>query len=124
MEISSITSFQRALAVLVALQGKGLKFKIQLPEGAEYGDLEVVQEGKPKKQHSKLRKRGTLSKIIDPHLITVGPGDAVQLPTPMLPDLTIEQYRGAVANRCSMMWGKGSFCTSIVGDLVEVLRLR
>lgn len=107
---------QQAIALLTALKAD---FKIILPTGEEYGNLEVVR---PKERtRVQMNKRGSLSAVYLPIIESMKVGDVMTVPVPE--HLVAEHVRGAMAAYVSKNWGVGSAKTCINENAVEILRV-
>lgn len=107
---------QQAITLLNALKAD---FKIILPTGEEYGNLEVVRpKERTRVQHN---KRGSLFVIYEPIIKSMRIGDvkAVTIPDGVAP----EHIRGAISGYASHHWGAGSAKTCVTGNTIEILRV-
>ena len=103
------TTAEKAVSLLKALKAD---FKIILPTGEEYGDLEVAR---PKKRNNLMP--------IYVHLIegmSVGDVNVIHAPE----GVSVSNLRGAIAGYAFHRWGKGSARTCIVNNTVEILRVQ
>lgn len=126
MEISETSTFQKTLAVLVALQSQNVKFKIILPDGKEYGDLDVVQDKRRTRINSTLRKRGEISGYIDPLIKHMKIGDVIQIPVPThILDIDSKRLLSCISSRCIQFWGNGSVMVSTAkNNSIEVMKIK
>lgn len=125
MEISETLAFQKSLSVLTALQSQNVKFKIILPDGKEYGDLDVIQDKRRTRINSTLRKRGELSNYIDPLIKHMKIGEVVQIPVPAhILDIDAKRLLSSVSSRCIGFWGNGSAMVSSNNNLIEVMKIK
>jgi hypothetical protein len=108
---------QQAIALLNALKAD---FKIILPTGEEYGNLEIVRPKIYKRNQN--YKRGTLIGVFLPIIESMEVGDVrvVEVPEGIEPD----HMRGAMTGHISKRWGKGSAKTCVNGNTVEILRVQ
>lgn len=107
---------QQAISLLNALKAD---FKIILPTGEEYGNLEIVRPKVFKRiQHN---KRGTLIGVYLPIIESMQVGDVrvVEVPEGINPD----HMRGAMTSYTSKQWGNGSAKTCVTEKTVEILRV-
>jgi hypothetical protein len=107
---------QQAITLLNALKAD---FKIILPTGEEYGNLEVVRpKERTRVQHN---KRGSLFAIYEPIINSMQVGDVkvVAIPEGVAP----EHIRGAISGYASHHWGAGSAKTCVNDNAVEILRV-
>jgi hypothetical protein len=114
-----------AIAKLIkALDGAGANYKIILPDGTEYGELETkpVKATKPKGSRASPYPRGELHNYVQPFLADMAAGDVMVIP--------YDKYPGPLlAARCYSAgfdsWGKGN----VMGrrndktKTVEIMRL-
>jgi hypothetical protein len=108
---------QQAITLLTALKAD---FKIILPTGEEYGNLEVVR---PKERtRVQVNKRGSLSAIYQPIIQEMQVGDVKVVPVPE--GVGVENMRGAIAAFAVTHWGKGASKTCVTDQTVEILRVQ
>ena len=107
---------QQAISLLTALKAD---FKIILPTGEEFGNLEIVR---PKDRTRNMKhRRGALSDIYKPFIESMAVGDVVVIPVPEGIDPL--DMRGSMSAFASKNWGNGSAKTCINENTVEILRV-
>jgi len=119
------THLERAISVLMSLESQGVKFKVILPNnGGEYGNLQVAVPKQVKRKSSELRRRGDLSKFIDPLIENVQIGQTIFIPFPShIPDLNVRRFQSVISGRCITKWGKKSAVVAIKDDdVIELMR--
>lgn len=107
---------QQAISLLTALKAD---FKIILPTGEQYGNLEIASP-KPEPRYRRY-PHGTLVNVYRPFLDEMVVGDTRVIPAPE--GIEVKHLRGAVAGHASKFWGNGSAKTCITGNTVEILRV-
>lgn len=110
----------KAVAMLSALK---VEFIIKTEDG-EYikmGNLEIQE---PKTRATKRKSdfpHGTYKNYIESFgLSTMQVGDVIVIPKG---NFDAETIRGSLSSRACKLWGNGSSVTSIVGDVIEILRV-
>jgi hypothetical protein len=107
---------QQAITLLNALKAD---FKIILPTGEEYGNLEVVRpKERTRVQHN---KRGSLSAVYLPIIQSMQVGDVMVVAVPE--GISPEHMRGSMAGYANKNWGSSSAKTCITENTVEILRV-
>lgn len=108
--------FKRALA---ALDAAGAKYKIVLPTGESFGDLELE---KPKRGRRQIHPYGQIRDFLKPYIGELEPGGFTEVP--FGPYLGHELTKRVSAYGCTK-WGKGKVIVSTNKDrgVVEVLRV-
>lgn len=115
MSVITVTA-EKAVTLLKALKAD---FKIILPTGEEYGNLEVARASEKRKN---TNKRGSLFALYAHVLKDMQPGDVGVIPVPE--GIVAENLRGAISGYASTRWGKGSARTVIENNTVEILRVQ
>jgi len=112
-------AFDRAINTLTGLKAK---YKIILPDGTEYGDLQVLPPAKLRTRAASLHPVGSLTKHFIPYLKDMPPGGAAKVP---FAEFKPENLRGSMAAWCNKHWGTGASITTIdhTGKFVEIVRL-
>lgn len=125
MDILNSTLFQKSISTLSALQKFGVKFKVILSTGQEFGDLEVIKEKTRTRVVSKLRPRGAIRNYIAPFLEGMEAGDIRVVPMATdIPDFDSKKLMGSVSGYCCHAWGNGQAVVAPTPDGgVEVLRV-
>ena len=125
MDILSSTLFQKSISTLTALQNHGVKFKVILSTGQEFGDLEVVKPKARTRVVSKLRPMGTIRKYISPFLEDMKAGEIRVVPmTNDIPDFNSKKLLSSISGYCCQKWGNGHAVVAPTADGgVEVLRV-
>jgi|TARA_R110000868_G_scaffold331298_4_gene592274 hypothetical protein len=112
------TVLNKAVAMLSAIKAE---FVIKTEDG-EYikmGNLEV-QEPKTRKRRSEF-PHGTYKNYVESFgFSAMQVGDVIVVPKGVF---DAETVRGSLSSRACKMWGNGSAVTSIVGDVIEILRV-
>jgi len=126
MDILNSTLFQKSISTLTALQNYGVKFKVILPTGQEFGELEVVKEKTRTRIVSKLRPMGTIRKYISPFLEDMKAGDIRVVPMSKdIPDFDSKKLLSSISGYCCQKWGNGCSVVAPTADGgVEVLRVQ
>ena len=113
----------RAINYLSALK---VDYKIIAPDGAEYGNLEVVPKNEKASRRARPRtKYGTYSPLYKTAILNAKPGDVLSF---SLKDIQggegdMRSLRSAVTAYASAQWGNGSYVSSSHDDTIEVLRV-
>jgi len=125
MDILNSTLFQKAINTLAAFQKQGVKFKVILSTGEEFGELEVVKEKIRTRVVSKLRPMGTIRKYISPFLEDMKAGDIRVVPMSKdIPDFDSKKLLSSISGYCCQKWGNGCSVVAPTPDGgVEVLRV-
>lgn len=112
-------AFDRAINTLTGLNAQ---YKIILPDGTEYGDLQVLPPAKPRKRSASLHPAGSLTKHFMPYIKDMPPGGAAKVP---MFEFNPVNLRGSMAAWCNKHWGAGASITTLdhVGKCVEIVRL-
>ena len=112
-------AFDRAINTLTGLKAQ---YKIILPDGTEYGTLQVLPEAVPRKRAPSAHPSGTLTGHFLPYIKDMPPGGAAKVP---FAEFKPENLRGSMAAWCNKHWGTGASITTIdrVGKFVEIVRL-
>lgn len=102
------------------LDAWGVKFKIILDDGAEFGGLEVIKE-KSHKRHLKY-PWGLMAAYVKPFVENMAVGDVVAIP---FGDYDRKSVQGAASAACHAMWGKGAHnvMTNNKTNCVELMRI-
>jgi hypothetical protein len=121
-------------ALLDSVQSKlkavGAKWKIVMPDGTEYGELEVVKQ-KPVKQKktvdakgNPILPRGTYSKVFGEAVKNMKVGDVLRYDLSTL-DLPFNPFASSLGAAIINQYGKGSamVATNKETKIVEALRL-
>jgi hypothetical protein len=96
---------QMAAQMEAKLRAMKASFKIILPDGTEFGDLEVVVKKKSKRQpRDPLVPRGAYAAVYKPILLSMQPGD-VQVFDPHPYGFNVEWYAAAVSAGAVNLWG-------------------
>lgn len=114
LENSAIIS--RTINTLNALAAKGVKFRIELPDGKAFGNL----KGAPKRRLKQYRPAGSVKSVLEGFLSEMEIGDVVQIPIPS--DFKKEDFRARVCSYCIDHWGKKAYTTVAKKEYIEVLR--
>lgn len=113
----------RAINYLNALK---VDYKIIAPDGAEYGNLEVVPKNDKAGRRSRSRtKYGMYASLYKTAILNAKPGDVLSF---SLKDIQagegdMRSLRSAVTAYASAQWGNGSYVSSSRDDTIEVLRV-
>ena len=114
----SEVALSRALLLLKSVKAQ---FKVIMPDGAEHGELVVVQ---PK---SKTRQRGpyaygAINAYFSPLIGNMKAGDMVEVPWS---EFEAERLRGGISAYAVQRWGKQSAITVVNREkkVIEVLRV-
>lgn len=104
------------------LKGVNAKYKILLPDGTEYGELEV-QENKARKRRAVLdgRKYGELVLYYRPLIEHMKISDIVVVP---FNNYRPDALSGAISAWACTHWGKSSVITSKSDTAIEVMRVK
>jgi hypothetical protein len=99
----------------------GVQFKIILPDGTEYGALEVVVP-KARTRRPGMYPFGALQAYFKPMVEKMTAGDVVQVPCG---EFDPERLRGAISAWTTTNWGKGGASTYTNKDkhAIEVMRI-
>ena len=124
MQIQQSATFNKTLNILNVLANQGAKYCLRMPDGTTYGNLDIPEDGKKRKQFSKLRKHGAIAEYLQDYLDPLAAGDVVQIPMPDLPDLTESRFQSAICGRAHKLWGIGSYTTLQGNGFIEVLRTK
>jgi hypothetical protein len=126
MDILSSTLFQKAVSTLIAFQKQGVKFKIVMPNGQEFGELEIVKEKVRTRVVSKFRPRGTIRNYIMPFIEHMKVGDVCVIPMPVnIPDFDSKKLLSSVSGTCCYRWGNGhAIVAPTLNGGVELLRVQ
>lgn len=119
MKQIQLQTVDRAVAFLNAA---GVEYKIILPDGTEYGDLEVM----PKKRTRIQRvAHGTMTGLYKEKISTAEIGDVIQVAIADIEALGAkpESLRSAATAYASMTWGNGTYTSIITDTHVEILRI-
>lgn len=125
MEILSSALFQKSINTLTGFQKQGVKFKIILPTGQEFGELEVVKEKTRTRVVSKNRPYGSLRSYIAPFLEGMKAGDVCVIPLATdIPDFDSKKLMSNVSAYCCGNWGNGcAIVAPTPNGGVEVMRI-
>lgn len=120
MKQIQLQTVDRAVAFLNAA---GVEYKVILPDGTEYGDLEVVVH----KKRTRVQRiaHGTMTGLYKEQIKNAEVGDVIQVSIEDIEALGagVESFRSAATACASTVWGNGTY-TSIVTDThVEILRI-
>lgn len=117
LEVQKI-AFTRLISVLSSIKAE---YKIILPDGTEYGTLEVSKKGADKPAKVRLYPHGDRSNYMNAILGGMSPGDVISIPTDVYP---IEILAQAAATQAHRLWGKGNSICRRSSDKtsVEVMR--
>jgi hypothetical protein len=111
----------RSIQQWAAMMNKwGIQYKLVLPDGQEFGTLEVVKP-KSKGRRASPFPVNTLRDYFLPFIGTLQAGDVVTVPFSQFEG---ERLRGAISAWAITHWGKGTCTTYLNHDAghVEVLR--
>ncbi len=110
-----ITTFAEMLAKW------GVAHKIVLPDGTEFGELEIAVS-KPRKRAAPTLPLGTITSYFLPFIQDLKAGDVVAVP---FGQFTPESLRGSIGAWAIYHWGKGVVTTYANRETqcVEVLRV-
>lgn len=102
------TTIAKLVNVLLAVKAD---FKIILPDGTEYGNLEVKVQEQPKERTRRgyIYKRGETNAYYEPLIRNLGVGEAVLIPFDRF-DPTV--LTGNIGSRAGDMWGAGNYSVS------------
>ena len=100
---------------------EGATYKIILPDGSQYGGLEVAPERKAPLRRASAYPMGELANYFRPLIADMKPGDVVAIP---YGKYVGETLRGALSAWCCAHWGKGTVNTALnhKTSTVEILR--
>lgn len=108
----------RTFNVLEALTRTGVKYRIEMPDGQSFGNIEMPKvQAKPRKVY---RPFGSVNAAIMPFLKAMDVGDVREIPVPK--DFSAAEFQSAVCARATELWGKETYTTASSKDVVEVLR--
>ena len=109
---------ERALMTLKALNAQ---FKVILPDGQEFGDLEIAQKTE-KKRPSKY-PRGTMQAFVRGSLMDMAVGDLVEI---KCDNFQLAEVQTAACNYGLLNWGKGCIMTAQnqANNTIEAIRLK
>lgn len=120
MKQIQLQTVDRAVAFLNAA---GVDYKVILPDGTEYGDLEVVVL--KRRTRNQRIAHGTMTGLYKQQINNAEVGDVIQVSIADIEALGAkpESLRSAATAHASLTWGNGTY-TSIVTDThVEILRI-
>ena len=116
--LSNSTIITRTINTLTALTTHGLKFRVELPDGKSFGNIEAAQV---KKRKNKIyRPMGSVNAAIMPTLTDMQVGDIREIPIPS--DFGTSEFQSAVCSRARDLWGKETYTTSSTKNAITVLR--
>jgi hypothetical protein len=109
---------ERALMTLKAMNAQ---FKVIMPDGQEFGDLEIAQ--KTEKRRVFKYPRGTMQNFVRGFLMDMAVGDLVEI---KCDDFELAEIQTAACNYALMNWGKGSIMTAQnqANNTIEAIRLK
>lgn len=124
IENPKVTALIRALNTLKTLDAK---FKIVMPDGAEFGELKIVREAAPVAAPAPVQqfrfpapKRAKYKHLFENKLAHMKVGDVAVIDVPA--GVSGGHLRGSVSSHCCDLWGNGAYQTTLRGDKVHVLR--
>jgi hypothetical protein len=103
------------------LEKWGAQYKIILPDGQEFGALEVAPPPKARKRVAGPYPYGTLQAYFKPMLAPLGAGDVVTIPCG---EFEPDRLRSAISAWGAVHWGKGN-CNTYANKethAIEVMR--
>lgn len=108
---------ERALMTLKAMNAQ---FKVILPDGQEFGELEIAQ--KPEKKRPSKYPRGTMQAFVRGSLMDLAVGDFVEI---KCDDFQLQEIQTAACNYALLNWGKGCITTAQnpVNHTIEAMRV-
>ena len=112
-------ALEKAIALLDA---SGSEYKIIGPDGKKYGDLKVV--AKKKKAHFGY---GTFAHLYRPIVDNIQVGQIAELPYSLLEsdDPKMKSgFRSSVSAYLSTKWGAGSYTSTNVDGVLQILRVQ
>lgn len=117
-------TINNAVAMLNALQAQ---YKIILPDGTEFGTLEVKSKS-IKKNKSRIRNprvpHGTMTPLYKDKIDAAEIGDVIQIDVTNLPaGVNPKMLRSAVTAHATVKWGAGSYNSTLTNTNIEVLRI-
>lgn len=105
-----------------AVSKAGGALKIILPDGTEYGSLEVVVK-KPRAKRRTIDRNGfNVKDFVATNLRNLEVGDVAVIPTPKC--MTIVELQSAVASFAHNSMGPGALTTHRNGKVLEAMRVK
>ena len=120
MKQIQLQTVERAVAFLNAA---GVEYKVILPDGTEYGDLEVVVH--KKRTRNQRVAHGTMTGLYKDRIKNAEVGDVIQVSIADIEALGAnpDSLRSAATAYASMTWGNGTYTSIITDTHVEILRI-
>ena len=108
---------------LMTLKAMNAEYKVILPDGTQFGDLEVQVKPEPKKKRPCKYPRGTLNNYVRDFMKDMIVGDLVEIP---VGEFLITEVQTAACNYSLTEWGKGCLTTAQNADksAIEAMRLK
>lgn len=120
MKQIQLQTVERAVAFLNAAK---VDYKVILPDGTEYGDLEVVVH--KKRTRTQRVAHGTMTALYKDKVRDAEIGDVIQVAIKDIEAVgaKTESLRSAATAYASMTWGNGTYASVITDTHVEILRI-
>lgn len=120
MKQVQLQTVDRAVAFLNAA---GVSYKVILPDGTEYGDLEVVVH--KKRTRTQRVVHGTMVALYKDKITQAKVGDVVQIAIKDIEAVgaTVLALRSAATACASVTWGNGTYASVTTDTHVELLRI-
>jgi hypothetical protein len=108
---------------LMTLKAMNAEYKVILPDGTQFGDLEVQVKPERKKKRPCKYPRGTMQNYVREFMKDMAVGDLVEVP---VGEFLITEVQTAVCNFSLFEWGKGCLTTAQNAEknVIEAMRVQ